>query len=162
MAGLRGLVAGLILGSAVVVAVPARAQLGSSVSLTHTVSVMVPPRVKVQVASLAVPAAVSMRAPSTRMNVDGLSLTINASQGWVLAVGSRSGSSAQKSHLQWSTDGNSEFSTLISSGTAVASGVNAYEAKGATVFFRKGASAGGSTLAGEASAEPVVLTISAP
>ena len=94
MAGIRGLVVGLVLGTAII-SVPARAQLGASVSMTHTVYVTVPPRVKVQVANLAFSAPVPSRVSSSRMNVGGLSLTINATQAWVLAIGSGS-RSAQK------------------------------------------------------------------
>jgi hypothetical protein len=158
MTGIRGLVVGLVLGSAVV-SVPARAQIGASVSLTHTVSVTVPPRVKVQVANLAFSAPVPASVSSSQMNVGGLSLTINATQAWVLAVGSSSSASAPKSHLQWSTDGNSGFSTMTTAGAAVASGVTAYKPKAANLFFRNGASAAGQ---GGADAESVVLTISAP
>lgn len=158
MAGIRGLVVGLVLGSAVV-SVPARAQLGASVSLTHTVSVTVPPRVKVQVASLAFSAPVPATVSSSEISVGGLSLTVNATQGWVLAVGSPSNPSAPKSQIQWSTDVNSGFSTMTSAGTPVASGVTAYKPKEANLFFRNGASAAGQ---GGSDADPIILTITAP
>ena len=151
MAGIRGLMAGLVLSSAMI-AVPARAQIGSSVSLTHTVSVTIPPRVKVQVASLGFSAPVSPSVSSSRVSVGGLALTINASQAWVLAIGSTSSSSARKSTLQWSTNGSSNFSTINSTGAAVASSVTGYESKGANLYFRNGG----------ADAEPIVLTITAP
>lgn len=156
MAGLRGLVVGLVLSSAMV-SIPARAQIGASVSLTHTVSVTVPPRVKVQVANLAVPAPVSNRVSSSQVNVGGLSLAINASQAWVLAIGS---ASARKSQLQWSTDGEG-FSTITSMGAAVTSSVRGYEAKGANLYFRSGGSLANQN-SDVASVEPVVLTITAP
>ena len=149
MAGIRGLVVGLALGTAII-SVPARAQLGTSVSLTHTVYVTVPPRVKVQVANLAL-APVPSRVSSSRMNVGGLSLTINATQAWVLAIGS----SAPKSSLQWSTDGISGYSTVTATGAVVASGVTAYVPKAADLHFRE-------TLGGGASDEAIVLTITAP
>ena len=159
MAGLRGLVVGLMLSSAMI-SIPARAQIGASVSLTHTVSVTVPPRVKVQVANLAVSAPVPSRVPSSQVNVGGLSLAINASQAWVLAIGSASSSSARKSQLQWSSDGKG-FSTITSMGAAVTSSVTGYEAKGANLYFRSGGSPGNQS-SDVASAEPVVLTITAP
>lgn len=159
MAGLRGLVVGLVLGSAMI-SVPARAQLGASASLTHTVYVTVPPRVKVQVANLAFSAPVPARVSSSQVNVGGLSLTVNATQAWVLAIGSPSSSSAQKSHLQWSTDGTSGFSAVTPTATAVASSVTGSKAKAANLYFRNGASATGQT--GAAGTEPVVLTITAP
>jgi hypothetical protein len=152
MAGIRGLVVGLVLSS-VMISVPARAQIGSSVSLTHTVSVTVPPRVKVQVANLAFAATIPARVSSSQVNVGGLALTINASQAWVLAIGSSS--SAQKSNLQWSTNGSSGFSTINSTGAAVASSVAGYESKAANLYFRDVASSG-------PSADPIVLTITAP
>ena len=154
MAGIRGLVVGLVLSSAVV-SIPAHAQIGSSVSLTHTVSVTVPPRVKVQVANLAFSAAVPARVSSSNVNVGGLALTINASQAWVLAIGSTSSSSAEKSNLQWSTNGSSGFSMINSTGAAVASSVTGYESKAANLYFRDVTSAGPSV-------DPIVLTITAP
>ena len=155
MAGIRGLVVGLVLGTAII-SVPARAQLGASVSLTHTVYVTVPPRVKVQVANLAFSAPVPSRVSSSRMNVGGLSLTINATQAWVLAIGSGS-KSAQKSRLEWSTDESSAYSPVTGTSAAVASGVMAHQAKDTTLYFRNA----GQTLAGGGE-EPVVLTITAP
>ena len=152
MAGLRGILAGVVLGSAFI-ALPAEAQYGS-VSLTHTVSVTVPPRVKVQVAPLAFTSApAASPVSSSQMNVGGLSLTINASQAWVLSIGSASGSSAQNSRLQWSPNGSSDFAKMTATGATVASGLTGYEAKAANVFFRNG---------GSNSAEPIVLTITAP
>ncbi len=156
MAGLRGILAGVVLASAFI-ALPAEAQYGASASLTHTVSVTVPPRVKVQVAALAFSSApVASSVSSSQMNVGGLSLTINASQAWVLSIGSASGSSAQKSRLQWSPNGSSDFSKMTAMGATVASGVTGYEPKAANVFFRNGASSGSN------SDEPIVLTITAP
>jgi hypothetical protein len=156
MAGIRGLVVGLTLATAII-SVPARAQLGASVSLTHTVYVTVPPRVKVQVANLAFSAPVPSRVSSSRMNVGGLSLTINATQAWVLAIGSASNSS-QKSRLEWSTDESSAYSPVTRTSAAVASGVTAHQAKDATLYFRD---SGSQTLVGGGE-EPVVLTITAP
>ena len=159
MAGIRGLVVGLVLSSAMI-SIPARAQIGSSASLTHTVSVTVPPRVKVQVANLAFSAPVPARVSSSQVSIGGLALTINASQAWVLAIGSTSSSSSQKSNLQWSTNSSSGFATINSTGAAVASSVTGYESKAANLYFRNGSSAG-PTLGG-ASTDPIVLTITAP
>ncbi len=159
MAGIRGLVVGLVLGTAIISA-PARAQLGASASLTHTVYVTVPPRVKVQVANLAFSAPVPSRVSSSRMNVGGLSLTINATQAWVLAIGSAS-NSAQKSRLEWSTDESSAYSPVTGTSASVASGVMAHQPKDATLYFRNVAAPSGQTLVGGGE-EPVVLTITAP
>jgi hypothetical protein len=159
MAGIRGLVVGLVLSSAMI-SIPARAQIGSSVSLTHIVSVTVPPRVKVQVANLAFSSPVPPRVSSSQVNVGGLALTINASQAWVLAIGSTPSPSTQKSSMQWSTNGSSGFSTINPTGTAVASSVTGYESKAANLYFRNGASAGQTT--DGASTDSIVLTITAP
>ena len=157
MTGLRELVVGLVLGSAIISA-PAHGQIGASTSLTHTVSVTVPPRVKVQVANLAFSAPVAARVASSQMSVNGLSLTINATQAWVLAIGS----SAQRSNLQWSNDGIARYSTVTAAGAVVASGVTAYQPKAAALYFRNVASAAGQTFADPVGTEPVVLTITAP
>ena len=118
MARVRGVLAALVMSSAAM-ALPAEAQSRGSASLIHTVSVTVPSRVKVRVASLAVASlAVSTPAPSSnssvRSNAEGLSLTVSASQPWVVAIGSRPGIATQKSQLQRSADGPSRFSVLTS------------------------------------------------
>ena len=112
MARVHGILAAFVMSSAVM-ALPAEAQSRGSASLTHTVSVTVPSRVKVRVASLAVPT------PATSSNYiarssEGLSLTVSASQPWALAIRSRSDSATLKSPLQWSTDGRTQFSVMPS------------------------------------------------
>jgi hypothetical protein len=157
--GLRGIVAGLVAGSAII-SLPVVAQSRASSSLTHVVTVTVPPRVKVQVANLALSSPVPVSVSSVKANPAGLSVTVSATQAWVLAIGSASGASARKSHLQWSTDGISGFSTLTTANVAVASGVTAYDAKAASLFFRGAAS--GHAVAGAGDGEAVMLTVSAP
>lgn len=150
MAGLRGILAGLAIGSAII-SLPAVAQPGASASLTHTVTVTVPSRVNVQLAQFAVSTPAPVRLSSRQANTDGLSLTIRATQAWVLAIGRVYGVAARKSHLQWSPDGNSGFSTVTSRDVAVASGAGSYGAKATTLFFARGGDG-----------EPIVLTVSAP
>ena len=108
MAGIRRILTGLAIASAII-SLPAAAQ--SSASLTHVVTVTVPARVKVQVASLSAysPAAVRMSPTSA----SGLSVTVRASKAWVMSVTSASGA-ASKSQPQWSRDGNSGVATLMS------------------------------------------------
>ena len=106
MTGLRGIVAGLVIGSAIM-ALPAGAQSRGAVSLTHTVSATVPPRVKVQVANLAFSSSAPASVSSAQPNTARLSVTVDANRAWVLSIGSTSGSSAPKSQLQWSADGSS-------------------------------------------------------
>ena len=63
----------------------AAAQHGASVSLTHTVIVTVPPRVKVQVGNAqVVPNALRV---SGQASANGLSLSIAATQPWTLSIG---------------------------------------------------------------------------
>src|SRR3954471_15297758 len=97
---------GLVLGS-VIFALPAFGQQASSVSLTHTVSVTVPPRVKVQVGAVA-PAVKSSASSS-----GALSISVNATQSWILSIGSND------SRVQWSTNGTAGFA-----GTAPTSATN--------------------------------------
>lgn len=113
MARIRGILAALVMSSAAM-ALPAEAQSRGSASLIHTVSVTVPSRVKVRVASLAVSTPAPSANSSVRSNAEGLSLTVSASQPWVVAIGSRPGIATQKSLLQRSADGPSRFSVLTS------------------------------------------------
>lgn len=113
MARIHGILAALVTSS-VLVALPAAAQSRGSVSLTHTVSVTVPSRVKVQVASLAAFAPAPSNKSPARTSSEGLSLTVSASQPWVVAIESRPGTGKQKSQLQRSADGLSRFSVPTS------------------------------------------------
>ena len=132
MAVTRGILAALAIGSAII-SLPAAAQPGSSASLTHTVSVTVPPRVKVQVSNFSVPTPGVVRNVS-QPKTDGLTLTINASRAWVLTAGSASDATAPKSSLKWSSDSSSGLST---------------------VFIKRAAVA-------DTNGEPIVLTVAAP
>jgi hypothetical protein len=111
MAGMRGIVAGFVISSAMI-ALPASAQRASSTSLTHTVSVTVPPRLKAQVSNLAFSSSTPARVSSVQPRADGLSITINATQAWVLSIGSASPNTTSKPRAQWSGDGRSGFSTV--------------------------------------------------
>jgi hypothetical protein len=161
MAGIRGILAGLAISSAII-AVPAVAQSGASASLTHTVSVTVPPRVKVQVANLSVSTPGLVRNAASQMKTDGLALTVKASRAWVLTIGSASDVAASKSHLQWSSDNGSEFSTVTSTHAVVASGVRSFDAADAKLFFRSATSERARTATGDMQHRQVVLTVSAP
>ena len=153
MVGLRSILAGLAIGSAIM-ALPANAQSPASTSLIHTVVVTVPPRVKVRVASLAVSAPSSIRVSSAQPNTAGLALTIKATQAWVLSIGSESGAATRKSGLQWSRDGLSQFSAVTTGDIPVASGVSSSDSKAANLVFRNAN--------GNSDGESVLLTISAP
>jgi hypothetical protein len=149
------MVTALALGSAIV-SRPAAAQQGSSVSLTHTVTVTVPPRVKVQVSNAA-PVQSATRVSSSQAT-DGLALSVNATQPWTLSIGS----AAQSSKVQWSLDQISGFANVTARNATVASGALSQTPATATVFFRnatKVATSGGEDSDGS---NAVMLTVVAP
>lgn len=147
MVGLRHTLAAMALGSALI-ASPAIAQ-GSSVSLTHTVSVTVPPRVKVQVGNL-VPSAQS--ASSIAARPDGLAVSVSATQAWTLSIASVKGDSM----VQWSTDRSTGFSLVGSNDSPIASGNISTLPAAATLFFRNAGRSGGD------GSDMVTLTVVAP
>jgi hypothetical protein len=147
MTGLRGMLTGLVIGSALL-SRPAVAQSGSSVSLTHMVSVTVPPRVKVQISSAPVVQNVA-RGSTIQATTNGLAVSIRATQSWTLSI-----SSNNLSPMKWSHDQASGFAR-IGSDAVVASGTNSQIATAATVYFQNDA-AGKS-----AGSDAVVLTVAA-
>ena len=153
MAGLRGILAGLVISSPII-AHPANAQPRSSTSLTHMVVVTVPSRVKVQVASLAVSTPASTKVPPGELNTVGLALTVNATQAWVLSIGSASDVATGKRGVQWSRDDRSQFSAVTANQVTVSTGVSSLDAKAANVFFRNAN--------GSRDEHPVMLTVAAP
>ncbi len=157
---LRSTFLAVLIGSALL-ARAAVAQSGSSSSLTHTVSVTVPPRVKVKLRAVATPLS-AVRVGSVRSApTPGLSLSVAASRAWVLSIGSKVSSARRTASTRWSLAPTSGFSTLTSAGVTVASGALSAEPSSATVFFRSGTS---NHSAGEedGSASSVVLTMTAP
>jgi hypothetical protein len=133
---------------------PANAQSRASTSLTHMVVVTVPSRVKVQVASLAASSPASIKVSTTDINTVGLGLTVNATQAWVLSIGSASDVATRKSAVQWSRDGRSQFSAVTTSQVPVAAGVSSFDPKAANVFFRNAN--------GSRDGAAVMLTVVAP
>ena len=144
MVGLRRTLSAVALGSALV-APPALCQQGSSVSLTHTVSVTVPPRVNVKVGSIA--PAVQMQAARS----DGLTVSVRATQSWTLSIGS----SDPGARVQWSRDRSAGFST-VGTETPIASGDISPIPAVATVFLRNG------LRSSDDGSDVVVLTVVAP
>jgi hypothetical protein len=153
MAGIRSIVAGFVVGSAIM-ALPANAQSFASTSLTHTVVVTVPARVKVQVASLAASSPASIKASASDLNTVGLALTVSATHAWVLSIGSASDVTTRTPGVQWSRDGHAQFSAVTSKSTPIAAGVSSFDAKAANVFFRSANR--------NRDGEPVMLTVTAP
>jgi hypothetical protein len=151
----------LVIAVAIGIAITSRsaaAQHGSSTSLTHTVSVTVPPRVKVQVGSLAPVSASSIQQGKTASS-QGLALSISATRAWVLSIGS--GNSASKSaSVRWSVDAASGYSKLTSDQVTVASGALSTTASDSMLFFQNLPQARSqNAVGGEA---PVILTVTAP
>jgi hypothetical protein len=128
------------------------AQHGPSVSLTHTVSVTVPSRVKVQIGGAQV--AANAMQTSAQMSNNGLALSISATQPWALSIGA-----AAKSRLQWSRDGQSEFSAVTKQQTVVASGELSQVPTSATVFVRPVTAVRSSRDGGASDAAAVMLTM---
>src|SRR5215208_5509349 len=117
MAWVRRTLAALAIGSAIL-SRPLLAQHGASASLTHTVSVTVPPRVKVQVAPVAWASQNTAEILSGPSATDGLSLSISATQAWTLSIGAGAGRSQQA----WSLHRNSDFAPVTRENSTVASG----------------------------------------
>jgi hypothetical protein len=130
MVGLRGMLTGFVLGTALI-SRSAVAQ-GSSVSLTHVVTVTVPPRVKVQVSNVAPAAQTAATVSSKQTPTDGLALSVSATQSWTLSINS----AGTTSNLQWSHDRSSGFASIGGSDAMVASGALSQTPTAATVFFR--------------------------
>ena len=153
MARFTCIMAAFAMGSAMI-SRPVVAQ-QASVSLTHTVSVTVPPRVKVQVSN-ALPAVQAPTRVSSMQATDGLSLSVNATQPWALSIGS-----SADSMVQWSLDRSSGFTNIGRGNATVASGVVSQTLTTATIFFRnptKSATLGG----GSEGSNSVMLTVVAP
>lgn len=146
------MLAGLVLGSALI-SREAVAQSGSSVSLTHMVTVTVPPRVKVQISSATPVVQNAVNRSSVQATTNGLALSIRATQSWTLSIGS-----AKKS-LNWSHDQTSGFAK-IGSDAVVASGTNSQVPTDATVYFRNDVNEAARRSNTEGS-DAVVLTVAA-
>ncbi len=154
MIRLRGMWTGLVLGSAII----SRQSLAqSSVSLTHVVSVTVPPRVKAQVTSFAPAAQTGTRVSSIQPATNGLVITVNATQAWTLSIGSAAG----KSTHQWSHDSVAGFAKVDGTDAMVASGTISHIPTSAAVFFRNAPAAASSDAKGSEGSEPVMLTVAA-
>ena len=133
MVRIRCMLAGIALGTALI-SHGAVAQ-GSSVSLTHVVSVTVPPRVKVQVSNVAPAAQTAATVSSRQTPTDGLALSISATQSWTLSITS----TGKTSDLRWSHDRKSGFAMIAGQDATVASGTLSQVPTDATVFFRNAA-----------------------
>jgi len=148
MVNLRPISLAVVLASAII-SREANAQ-GASVSLTHTVTVTVPPRVRVQVG----PTAQSMVRVANEPSANGLSLNIKATQPWSLFIGA-----SKSSRLQWSRDSSSGFASIAGGESAVASGTSSPTLTPAMVFVRSAAVSSESNENETEPSGPVLLTI---
>ncbi len=130
MAGLKLTTVAVALALALV----SRASVGqtSSVSLTHTVVVTVPPLVKVQVAPTA-------RQQQAATGQTGLAVKVDATRGWALVVGSKKDVAES---AQW----------VASNGDRASS----------VVVYRNQLSQRSSVSGGASDSEPMMLTVVAP
>jgi hypothetical protein len=128
---------------------------GSSVSLTHVVTVTVPPRVKVQVSNVAPAAQATSIVSSRQTPTDGLALSISATQSWTLSITS----AGKTSHMQWSHDRSSGFATIGGRDAMVASGMLSQAPTAATVFFRSATTTESSNRTSANESDAVVLTV---
>jgi hypothetical protein len=132
---------------------PVVAQIGS-VSLVHTVTVTVPPRVKVQVGSFSA-ATTSVKVGIPNSSTHGLSVSVNASQAWTLSVSAAPGRAP--SSIRWSRDASTGYAGLTSSDVTIASGMLSNQSNTSDLFFRDISSGSDD----DSSATSVVLTVSA-
>jgi len=156
MVGYRRTLMAVALGMTMI-SLPTMAQQTTS-SFTHTVTVTVPPRVKVQVAALsAAPTLLSVGIENDP--TQGVALTVIATRTWILSIGSARTSSATNSNVRWSLDSAAGFSRL-SSDAVIASGSLSNDPAAAGVYFRNGPKQSDSAIDGEQN--QVVFTMSAP
>jgi hypothetical protein len=153
MTVLRRMWSGLVLGSALLSS-SAIAQSGS-VSLTHVVTVTVPPRVKVQISNAAPVVQNVANGSSVQATTNGLAVSVRATQSWTLSI-----SSTNKSPMKWSHDQSSGFAR-IGSDAVVASGTNSEIPTAATMYFRSDAAKDSSNRASTEGSDAVVLTVAA-
>ena len=133
----------------------ASAQHGSSVSLTHTVTVTVPPRVKVQVTSAAPTVQTAGLVASSQTMMDRLALSVSATQPWTLSIASAAG----KSSLQWSHDRSAPFTAVGTRGATVASGELSQIPTATNVFFRNALSIESHDRGNSDDSDSVMLTV---
>ena len=158
MVRLRRSLLAIVVGSALI-SRAAVAQRGASSSLTHTVTVTVPPRVKVQVAAFSPTSVSAVRAGSVGPSTQGIAVNVSATQAWVLSIGSNP-SSAPSANVRWSLEPGTGFSKLTSAQTRIASG-RTVDPKAALVFFRNVVDTATGNQRDNTDAQ-VMLTISTP
>jgi len=123
-----GCIAIAILLGSIATSRPAFAQ-SAAVSLTHTVTVTVPPRVRVSIADVAAQRELGTTVTPT---AKGVAVSVRATQPWTLSIGSQ-----RPSKLQWSHGDRSGFSSVDTKEAIIASGKQSQTPISATLFLRQ-------------------------
>jgi hypothetical protein len=148
-----------VLGAALAIAAQSMAA-QSSASLTHTVSVTVPPRVNVQVAPVAVVSSAAVATSSPNATTQAITLTVKATRAWVLSIGSVA-TTGSRAPLRWSRGATSGYTALPIHDVSIASGALSAQPNFAELFFRNVGRPNVENVA-DASEPQVVLTVAAP
>jgi len=114
--------------------------------------------VKVQVTSAAPTAQRSGLVASSETTIDGLALSVSATQPWTLSVASAAG----KSSLQWSHDRSAAFTGVSTREATVASGELSQIATATNIFFRNAMSIESHDRGNTDESDSVMLTVVAP
>ena len=155
MSALRPMLVALALGSAMI-SRTADAQ-NASAGLNHLLTVTVPPRVRVQMGTVAPVVQTGTYIARGQASSKGLALTVSATQAWSLSVGS-----VGKSNVQWSLDSRSGFAGVTRRTARFASGKLSLVPAAATLFFRDTTAATShSRDQAESESEAIVLTMAA-
>jgi hypothetical protein len=143
-----------------IVAQPVAAQ--SSASLTHVVSVTVPPRVKVQVAPVAMMSSAAVGTSTPSISTQAISLSVNATRAWVLSVGAGTNAASRRAPIRWSRGGTSGYTTLSAEDVTIASGTLSAQPNSAQLFFRNTEGSKKMTNVADAAEAQIVITVTAP
>ncbi|HUQ98125.1 MAG TPA: hypothetical protein VM166_01645 [Gemmatimonadaceae bacterium] len=130
MIGLRSALATLFLSTAFV-SRPLVAQMGFASGI-HTVSVTIPPRVKVQVSPFSAAMSPSS-AIATNKQMGGVAVSVTATQPWILSIGTSAETSRS---VKWSHGQNRGYVAISPQEATVASGSRGAMSADATLFVR--------------------------
>jgi len=113
--------------------------------------------VKVQVSNVAPAVQTVASASSKQTPINGLALSISATQSWTLSITS----AGKTTDLQWSHDRSSGFASIGGSDAMVASGALSQIPTAATVFFRNATTTDSANRASAYESDAVILTVAA-
>jgi len=114
--------------------------------------------VKVQVTNAAPTVQRAGLVASSQTTIDGLALSVSATQPWTLSIASAAG----KSSLQWSHDRSAAFTAVGTREATVASGELSQIPTGTNVFFRNAMSIESHDRGNTDESDWVMLTVVAP